>query len=106
MIVLFTIGDSIRWAHLEYLMNGRDRISIIKFYISAILLARISNVEILISYLNIIFYYRKYFDLHLKTQCILLKKLTLLWNDILVIYNDIQKFRRNKLFDSEKHIFL
>ena len=68
MIVLFTIGDSIRWAHLEYLMNGRDRISIIKFYISAILLARISNVEILISYLNIIFYYRKYFDLHLKVE--------------------------------------
>lgn len=68
MIVLFTIGDSIRWAHLEYLMNGRDRISIIKFYISAILLACISNVEILISYLNIIFYYRKYFDLHLKVE--------------------------------------
>lgn len=41
-------------------------ISIIKIYISAILLVHISNVEILILYLNIIFYYRKYFDLHLK----------------------------------------
>lgn len=70
-------------------------ISIIKIYISAILLVHISNVEILILYLNIIFYYRKYFDLHLKKlKSILLTQVTLLRNDILVIYNNTQKYSK------------